>query len=195
MSIPSYVGLTVYFGPAEDLRTGSLCLAECELGDEAADPALDALGPVGDLVVAFAFAPLGGAVRVADGHPDDRDRRVHAADRRDAGDPPSRAHDHLAADLLAQDPVRRADVVARLRCHGGPLQAEPVLADRGGRLVHDGVLGLAAALEREVVADELELEPDHVRGENAEAFLQELLAGLVAFEDDDRALVAHRRAV
>jgi len=76
-----------------------------ELGDGTADASLDALGAERDLVVALALAPLGRPVRIADGHADDRDRCVHAADRRDAGDAPSRAHDHLAADLLAEDAV------------------------------------------------------------------------------------------
>ena len=62
---------------------------------------------------------------------------------------------------------------------------------RGG-LVHDAVVGLAAPLEREVEARELELDADHVGREHAEALLQELLPGLVALEDDDRPLVAHR---
>ena len=44
-----------------------------------------------------------------------------------------------------------------------------MLADRGGGLVDDGVLRRAPALEREVEAGELELEPDHVRREHAEA--------------------------
>ena len=65
--------------------------------------------------VAFALAPLLRAVGVADRHADDRDRRVHAAERDDARDAPAGADDHAAADLLAQDAVRRADVVAPLR--------------------------------------------------------------------------------
>ena len=44
-----------------------------------------------------------------------------------------------------------------------------MLADRRRSLVHDLVLRRAAALEREVEAGELELEADHVRGEDAEA--------------------------
>ena len=60
-----------------------------------------------------------------------------------------------------------------------------MLADRGRRLVDDGVLRLPARLEREVVARELELDPDHVRREHAERLLEQLLPGLVALEDDD----------
>ena len=66
-----------------------------------------------------------------------RSRSAHAR-RRSATTPGmrrARAHDHLAADLLAQDPVRRADVVARLGRHGRALQPEPVLADRRRGLV------------------------------------------------------------
>ena len=74
------------------------------------------------------------------------------------------------------------------------LEPEPVLADRGRGLVHDAVVGLAAPLEREIEARELELDPDHVGLEHAEALLQQLLSRLVALEDDDRPLVAHRPA-
>ena len=125
---------------AEDLRAGALGLAERELGDGAADAPLDPLRPERDLVVALALAPLLRAVGVADRHAHDRDRRVHAAERHDAGDPPPGADDHLAADLLAEDPVRRADVVAPLGRDRRGLQAEAVLADRRGGLVHDLVL-------------------------------------------------------
>ena len=101
--------------PAEDLRARALGLPERELGDRAADAPLDPLGAERDLVLALALAPLLRAVGVADGHAHDRDRRVHAAERDDAGDAAARADDHLAADLLAQDPVRRADVVRAAR--------------------------------------------------------------------------------
>src|SRR5439155_19150107 len=105
-------------GPTEDLRARPLRLAKRELRHGAADAALDPLGPECDLVGALALAPLLSAVGVADRHPNDRDRRVHAAERNDAGNPPAGADDHLASDLLAQDPVRRADIAARLRRHG-----------------------------------------------------------------------------
>ena len=75
------------------------------------------------------------------------------------------------------------------------LQPEAVLADRGRRLVDDPVVGLAAPLEREIEPRELELDPDHVGLEHAQALLQQFLSRLVAFEDDDRVLVAHRRPV
>src|SRR5688572_3669306 len=90
--------------PAEDLRAHALGLPERELGDAAADPALDPLGAERDLVLAFALAPLLRAVGVPAGHPDDRDRRVDAAERDDAGDAPAGSDDHAAADLLAEDP-------------------------------------------------------------------------------------------
>ena len=118
-----------------------------------------------------------------------------AKEWRDSRNAPAGAHDDPAADLLADDAVRRADVAASLGGDGGCLQAETVRADRRRRLVDDPVVGLAAPLEREIEARELELDPDHVRSKHAEALLQQLLAGLVALEDDDRLLVAHRRAV
>ncbi len=130
---------------AEDLGAGALGFAERELRDGAADAALDPLGAERDLVVAFALAPLLRAVGVADRHPHDRDRRVDAAERHDARQPAAGADDHLAADLLAQDPVRRADVAAHLRRDRRRLQAEPGLANRRCRLVDDPVARSRAA--------------------------------------------------
>src|SRR5436190_5965177 len=114
---------------AEDLRAGPLRLAEGELGDGVADAALDALGTESDLVVALALAPLFRAIGVADRHPDDRDRRVHAAERRHARNAASRADDDPAADLLAEDAVRRADVAAALGCDRGGLQSQAMFAN------------------------------------------------------------------
>ena len=49
-------------------------------------------------------------------------------------------------------------------------------------------------LERQVVALELQLEPDHVGVEHAERLLEQLLPGLVALEDDDPQAVRHAAA-
>ena len=103
------------FRPAEDLRAHRLGLPERELGDGAADAPLDPLGAKRDLVLARALAPLLRPVGVPHRHANDGDRGVDAAERNDSWDAPSGADDHLAADLLAQDPVRRADVVLSLR--------------------------------------------------------------------------------
>src|SRR5438445_2815719 len=148
------------FRAAEDLGTRPLGLQERELGDGMADAALDPLGAERDLVVALALAPLLGAVGVSDGHADDRDRRMHAAEWRDARYPPARADDHFPADLLAEDAIRRTHVPASLGCDRRGLQPEPVLANRGRRLVHDRVVRSAPALERKVETRELELHPD-----------------------------------
>src|ERR671924_88869 len=171
--------------PAEDLGVGPLREQEGELGDGAADPALDALGAEGGLVGVRALAPLLGAVGVPDGHAHDGDRRVHAAERDDAGDAASRADDDFAADLLPEDAVRRADVAGSFGRDRRRLQTEPALADRGRRLHDDFVLRRPPRLEREVEALELEVEPDHVRREDAERLVEQLLARLVALEDRD----------
>jgi hypothetical protein len=110
---------------------------------------------------------------------------VGAPDRHDAGDAPPGADDHVAADLLAEDAVRAADIAGALGSDRGRLEAKPVFADRAGGLVDDLVLGRAPCLERQVVARQLELEPDHVGRENAERLLEELLPGVVALEHDD----------
>ena len=98
-SIPSYVGLTVYFGPPNTFAPGLLGLAERELGDRAADAPLDPLRPERDLVVALALTPLLRAVGVADRHAHDRDRCVHAAERNDARESGAR---------FARSPSRRS---------------------------------------------------------------------------------------
>src|SRR5204863_5792812 len=125
--------------PAEDLRADLLGLAERELGHRAADAALDSLRAERDLVVSFAFAPLLRAVGVADRHAHDRDRRVDAPERDHSRNAAACADDYAAADLLAQDPVRRADVVPALRRDRRGLQPEAVLTDRAGRVVDDAV--------------------------------------------------------
>ena len=170
---------------AEDLRARALGLPERELRDRVADAPLDALGAERDLVVALALAPLLRAVGVADRHAHDRDRRVHAAERHDAGDAPAGAHDDLAADLLAQDAVRRADVARALGRDRRGLQAEPVLADRAGGLVDDRVLRRAPTLEREVEADEARARRRSRPGRAPQGLLEQLLPGLVALEHDD----------
>ena len=120
---------------------------------------------------------------------------MHAGHRPDhARDAPAGADDHLAVDLLAQDPVGRADVVLALGRDGRGLEPEPGLAHGLGGLGDDGVVGLAAVLEREVVVDELGLEPGDVGVEHADRLLEQLLPGLVALEDDDLEVVGHGRA-
>ncbi len=108
------------------------------------------------------------------------------AERDDTWNATSGTDDDAPADLLPQQPVRGADVVASLRRDRRGLEAEAVLADRLRRLVHDPVVRRPPVLEREVEAWELELQPGDLRRQDAERFLEELLAGLVPFEHDDR---------
>ena len=72
---------------------------------------------------------------------------------------------------------------------------EAVLADRPRGLVHDLILGRPAVLEREVEARELELDPDHVRLERTEPFLEQFLPGLVTLEHDNRPRIHRRRMI
>ena len=111
----------------------------------------------------------------------------------DARDPPAGADDHLAVDLLAQDPVRGADVVLALGRDRRGLQPEAGLAHRPRGLVDDLVARLAPLLEREVVVVELELDPEQLGVEHPHGLLEQLLAGLVALEDDDLQRVRHGR--
>ena len=124
-------------GPAVHAAVGSRGRAEAVLGHGAADAARDALGAPGVLVAVDLLATLLRAVGVPHGHPDHGDRVVHARHGRDARDPPAGADDHLAVELLAQDPVGAAHVVLALGRDGGRLQAQPRLADGGGRLLDD----------------------------------------------------------
>ena len=125
---------------------------------------------------------------------------MDAAERNDAGNASTRTHDHLAADLLAEDSVGRADIVRCLGRHGRRLDPEPVLADGERCLVNDAVARGAAVREREVETRERELEADHVSIEETQGCFEELLAGVVALENDDCArlhgaiVVAARRA-
>ena len=111
---------------------------------------------------------------------------MHAAERHDPRDPSPGTHDHLAADLLPQDPVRRADVVASLRRDRRGLEAEAVLSDRPCGFVDDGVFGFPPRAEREVEAGELEVDARHLRREDTQSLLQQFLPGFVPFEHHDR---------
>ena len=111
---------------------------------------------------------------------------MHAAERHDARNAAAGPHDHLAADLLAENAIRRADVSPRLGRHRGGLQAESVLADRLRRLVHDRVVGRSPPRQREVEAGEVDREADHIGGEYAQRLLEQFLPRLVTLEHDDR---------
>ena len=157
-------------------------MAEGELGDRAADAPLDPLGPVGGLVLALALAPLLRAVGVADRHADDGDGEVRSADRHDAGDAAAGADDDVAADLLAQDAVRAADVARSLGRDGRRLQPEPALADGSRGLVHDLRSPWPGATPARGRSGEVELEADHVGGEDAQRLVQQLLPGVVPLQ-------------
>ena len=161
-------------------------MPERELGDGAADAPLDALGPERDLVIAVALPPFAGAVGVTHRHPDDGDRSVDAADRGHPGNPPAGAYDHVPADLLPEDAIWAADVVGSLRRDRRRLEAEARLDDGARGLVDDLILRPASRLQRQVEVRELELEADDLGGENPQGLREQLLAGLVAFEDGDR---------
>ena len=91
----------------------------------------------------------------------------------------------LPVDLLAQDAVRRADVVAR---PPGVIVAafrpKPVSHMAAAASVTQALRGRAAVPEREVVALELDVDAEHRRVEHPQRLLEQLLAGLVAFEHD-----------
>ena len=176
----------MYFGPAEHLRADLLGQTERELRDRTADAPFDALRAESDFVVPFAFAPLLRTVGISDRHAHDRDRRVYAAERHHARDATPGPDDDLPADLLPQDAVRRADVVAPFRGDRGGLEAEALLSDRLRSLVDDPVVRRLPRAQREVETGELELEAGHLRGEDAQGFLQEFLARVVALEHNDR---------
>ncbi len=103
----------------------------------------------------------------------------------DTGDATAGSDDHLAADLLPQDAVRRAHVAALLGRDRGGLEPQPRTANCGRGLVYDPVLGLAPVLKGEVEPGERELDPDHLRRQHAERLLEQLLTGLVALEHND----------
>ena len=180
--------------PSEDPRLRPLCEPERELRHGLADAALDPLRPIGDLVVALALPPLLRPVRVSDRHAHDGDRRVHAAQGHDARNASPRTNDHPTPDLLSQDAVRRADVALTLGRDRGGFQPEAVCPDRLRRIVDDVIAGCAPVFEREIEARELELEAGHLRREDAQPFLEQLLPRLVAFQHHDRPRV-HRRPI
>src|SRR3954465_5438175 len=92
-----------------------------------------------------------------------------------------------------RDGVRRPDVVLALGRDRGRLEPEAGLTHRAGGLVDAGVVRRAPVFEREVVALELDLALDHLRSEHPQRLLEQLLAGLVALQHDDRERVWHER--
>ena len=72
------------------------------------------------------------------------------------------------------------------------LQPEARGTHRVGRLGDHRVRGLAAMFEREVECLQLELHVDDVRVDHPERLVEQLLAGLVATQDDDG---GHRQSV
>src|SRR5437870_1897454 len=151
-----------------------------------ADPPFDPLRSKRSLVVAVPLAPFGRPVRVSDGHAYDGDGGVDATERDDPGNPPTRAHDDLAADLLTQDAVRGSDVVRSLGCDRRRLEPESVLPDCGGGVMHHRVRRRATMLERQVEPRELDVDPRDVSREHTQRLVEQFLAGLVSFEDDER---------
>ena len=106
-------------------------------------------------------------------------------DGRDARDPSAGAHDDLAVDALAKDPVRRTD---RADLGGGDrrgLQSQARLDDGRRGFVYDGVICRPAVLDREVVAHQVDVEAHDARLERSQRLFEKLLAGLVTFADDD----------
>jgi len=128
-----------------------------------------------------AFAPLGGPVGVAHGHTHDRDGRVYAADRHDARyaaavrtmtlPPISSRRIRFGEPTSSRPSGSRSRPSGRARAPGSPQPPRRRL-----------VTARAAAREREVVAREFKLHPDHLGSEDPEGFLEQLLAGLVALE-------------
>src|SRR5258708_21631042 len=97
-------------GAAEPLRLDALGVVEGVLGDDAAGPAADLLGPVRPLVQLLALAPFLRALGVLDRHPDHRDGGVDAGHGPDARDALAGPPGPPAVDRLAHSTLRPADI-------------------------------------------------------------------------------------
>lgn len=163
------------------------------LGHAAADPPRDPLGTQRHLLdrAGRTLAPLTSAVGIADRHPHDRDREMHASERRDPRDTPPCANDHRTTDLLAQDAIRRAHVIGALRRDRRGLQAKPGVAYRSRGVLDHRVTRLAAVLQGQVEALDLKLQGKYVGAEHPQGLLQQLLPGLISVEHDDLQRVTH----
>jgi len=180
--MPSYTGLTRELGTAEDFGLNPLGVGEGVVGDHAARPAADLLGPEGPFVQPVALAPLLRAVCVIDGHANYRDRGVDPRQRPHPGYAPPGPHDDPPVDLLAKDRVGAAHVARPFRRDRRRLQAESGLTQCFGGVDDDLVSGLPSPLEREVEVAPLHLKPEHIGLEQAEGLVEQLLAGLVAVQ-------------
>ena len=169
--------------PAEDRGGVERRLAERVLGDLRADPTRDALRSHRPLVPAGErLAVLLGAVGLADGHANDPDRVVDAAERDHARQPAAAAHDHRGADPLAQDQVRAAELRQRVGCG---LEAVARLADPCGRVPDDSVRRSPPGGQRAVEALERDGHGEDARGQHPQRLLEQLLARPVTLEHDD----------
>ena len=112
---------------------------------------------------------------------------------RDAGDPAAGADDDLAVDLLAEDPVGRADVVGGL---GGDVAALTPRPE--ARIARAASWTTALPVARRCSSERSKRsrasgDADDVLVEDADRLLEELLARLVALEDGDDDGIGHMR--
>ena len=110
-----------------------------------------------------------------------------AAERDHAGNPAASADDHPAADLLAQDAVRRADIGAASGVTVAAFRPRPCSRIAGHASCTTWFFVTQRPSSERSKRGKLELEADHVRREDTQRLVEQLLAGLVALEDDDRA--------
>src|SRR5579875_350550 len=179
---------------AVDLAAERASAAERMLGNRPTDATRDPLGALSALlrISLRTLAPFAGSIGITHRHPHDRDREVSAGERRDARDVTAGADDHRAAYLLAQNPVRRANVLSALRRDRRRLERQAGCSYRRCGLVHDRIARAPPALQREVKALDREIQPEHLGVEHAQRLFKELLTGLVAFEHDNSQRLAHR---
>ena len=110
---------------------------------------------------------------------------MYARDRTDARQTPSRAHDDFPADGFAQNRVGGADVIFFFGRYRGSFETEMCPLHRFSGLLHHGVVGCAPVFQREIESLHAQFDVGHRTVENAQRFGQELLSGLVAFQNHD----------
>ena len=179
--------------PAEDLRAGALRLTERELGD-ARGRCAARCARCGRRPRRRLRPPAIPSRRTRRRRPCARSRsaraRRRAARRRESAGP-------CARSPCRRSPRAGCGSASRRRRASSGVMVAAFRPSPCSRIAAAASCTTALSVARRFSSERskrgnVELDPDHVRREDAQRLLEQLLAGLVALEDDDRVLVAHR---
>ena len=95
------------------------------------------------------------------------------------------AQDHASPDPFAEQRIGAADVAPIGRRHGGGLEPEAAARIASAASATTAFAVSRRFVEREIERLQVQLDADHVRGDDAKRLVEELLAGLITAQDRD----------